>query len=466
MSKLKISAKYADILEKIFIYAFMLYAALGSNVITYGKFIISIVMWPTFMLGLVIILYRVINYKNYIKMPALYCLIGLLVSIGISVVLNIGPLFKENVVICLHWAYCFLILYLINQEKSTEQVRKDTELMMKVFVVYTVVCIIGSILFMVFGINGRVVTEDTGYEYFYGFRIGRLFGVFIDANNGAMTSAATIAILIYFILKNKKAFMRVLCGLAMALCVFYIALSDSRTGAVCTGISVAIFLAVMYLYKQENKGVAKRLLAIVIVVVVSVAGFLIPRLVKDGYNEIITAINNSNVTDDPFAVDRGYDLTDDVSNRRFDVWGGAVELYLDSPKTILIGTSFKEFPDYAKENQPENYLVNDDNGYGVFSTLDNEIFNIMVAQGTLGLIPFAALIIVALGVIFKNFYKVKKEHRLIIAVTLSCIVTFAAGAMFRSVMFYHMSPNTIFFWVILGGLLYIIKCDSKEYTNV
>ena len=89
MSKLKVSAKYEEILEKIFIYGFMLYAALGSNVLTYGKFIISIVMWPTFMLGLFIILYRVINYKEYIKMPSIFCLIALLVSIGVSVLLNI-----------------------------------------------------------------------------------------------------------------------------------------------------------------------------------------------------------------------------------------------------------------------------------------------------------------------------------------------------------------------------------------
>ncbi len=463
MLKLKVSGKAINTLEHIFIYAFMLYAALGSNVITYGKFIISIVMWPTFMLGLAIIFYRVINYKDYIKMPSLYCLVAMLVSIGISVVANIGPSFKLNVVICLHWAYCFLILYLINQGKTAEQVRKNIELMMKVFVAYTMICIIVGILFMALGINGKVVAQDTGYEYFYGFKIGRLFGVFIDANNGAMTASATIAILIYFICKYKKPIVRVLCGLAIALCVFYVALSDSRTGAVCTGVAVAVFACVMYLYKCEKAKLIKKLLAVLIVVVVAVVGFLVPRLTKDAYNEIITAINTSTVEDDPFAVDRGYDLTDDVSNRRFDIWGGAVELYLDSPKTVLIGTSFKEFTDYAKQNQPNNYIVNND--YTVFNTLDNEIFNIMVSQGTLGLIAFAALIFTALKLIFKGFYKVKNEHRLIIAVTLSCIITFAAGAMFRSVMFYHMSPNTILFWVILGGLLYIIKCDSKEYTN-
>ena len=465
MSRLKVSTNIETIIEKIFIYCFMLYAALGSNVITYGKFIISIVMWPTFMLGLVIILYKVINYKEYIKMPAIWCLVGLLGSIGISVLANIGPSFKQNVVICLHWAYCFLILYLINQNKSADEVRKNVELMMKVFVAYTIICIIGGILFMVLGINGRVVTEDTGYEYFYGFKIGRLFGVFISANNGAMTASTTIAILIYYICKYKKVLWRILLSLAIALCIFYIALSDSRTGAVCTGVSLAVFACVMYLYKCRDAKLIKKLFAVVIVLVVAFVGFMVPRLTKDGYNKIITAVNTSTVEDDPFAVDRGYDLTDDVSNRRFDVWGGAVELYLDSPKTILIGTSFKEFPDYAKENQPENYLVNDDNGYGVFSTLDNEIFNIMVAQGTLGLIPFAALIVTALSIIFKNFYKVKKERETLVAVLLSGVIALTAAAMFGSVMFYHMSPNTIFFWVILGGLLYIMKCDAKEKSN-
>ncbi len=460
MSKLKISAKYEDVLEKIFIYAFMLYAALGSNVLTYGKFIISIVMWPTFMLGLFIILYRVINYKEYIKMPAIFCLIALLVSIGVSVLLNIGPSFKQNVVICLHWAYCFLILYLMNQNKSAEEVRKNIELMMKVFVLYTIVSIICGILFMALGINGKVITKDTGYEYFYGFKIGRLFGVFISANNGAMTSSATIAILIYYICKHQKVLWRVLSGVAIALCIFYIALSDSRTGAVCTGVSVAVFTSVIYLYKCRDAKAIKRIFVVILALVVGIIGFMAPRITKNCYNKIITSNKTSTIEKSPLEVDRGYDLTDDVSNRRFDLWNGAVELYLDSPKTILIGTSFKEFTDYAKENQPDNYIVNND--YTKFNTLDNEIFNIMVAQGALGLIPFAALIITALGVIFKNFYKVKKEHELLVAVLLSGVITLTAAAMFGSVMFYHMSPNTIFFWVILGGLLYVMKCDAKE----
>lgn len=463
MSKLKVSTKIETVIEKVFIYCFMLYAALGSNVITYGKFIISIVMWPTFMLGLVIILYKVINYKEYIKMPAIWCLVGLLGSIGISVLANIGPSFKQNVVFCLHWAYCFLILYLINQNKPIETVRKDMELMMKVFVAYTVVCIIGGILFMVLGINGRVVTEDTGYEYFYGFKIGRLFGVFISANNGAMTSAVAIAVLIYFICRYKKVLVTILCSLAIVLCVFYIALSDSRTGAVCTGVSVAVFFGIMYLYKQEKKSLIKKLFAIVIVAVIGVIGYMIPRLIKDSYNEIITSVNESNVTEDPFAVDRGYDLTDDVSNRRFDVWGGAVELYLDSPKTIAIGTSFKEFTIYAKQHQPQNYLVNND--YTDFNTLDNEIFNIMVSQGTLGLIAFAALLFVVIKHFVKNFYKVKEEYRLLVSGITAGVVTLTAAAMFVSVMFYHTSPNTMFFWVMLGGLVYILKHGSKEFIN-
>ena len=463
MSRLKVSSKIENTIEKIFIYCFMLYAALGSNVITYGKFIISIVMWPTFALGLLIVLYKLINYKDYIKMPAVWCLVGLLASIGVSVLANIGPSFKQNVIICLHQAYCFLILFLINQNKPIEKVRKDMELMMKVFVVYTVVCIIGGILFMVFGINGRVVTEDTGYEYFYGFKIGRLFGVFISANNGAMTSAATIALLIYFICKNKKVIMRVLSALAIALCVFYIALSDSRTGAVCTGVSVAVFATIMYLYRQQDKNLFKKLLAVIIVAVVGVTGFAIPRLVKNGYNEVVTAVNQSSVSEDPFAVDRGYDLTDDVSNRRFDVWGGAVELYLDSPKTIAIGTSFKEFTLYAKENQPQNYLVNND--YTEFNTLDNEIFNIMVAQGTFGLILFVALLFVVIKLFLKGFYKVKQENRLIVACMTAGAVTLTAAAMFGSVMFYHMSPNTIFFWVILGGLMFTLKQGIGETVD-
>ena len=54
-----------DKMEKCFLYLFMLYAILSSNNLTYGAKVISFVMWPAFLLGFVIVLYRLVNFKNY-----------------------------------------------------------------------------------------------------------------------------------------------------------------------------------------------------------------------------------------------------------------------------------------------------------------------------------------------------------------------------------------------------------------
>lgn len=479
MEKLKLKSEYLDIVEKLFLYLFMAYAILSSNSFTYGTKVIGLAMWPAFALGAVIIMYRVIHFKNYCKATGFVGLIAMLISIGISVLVNFNYSFKGNIIICMFWCFYFLVLYIIEDGKPTEKVKADFELFGKFFVTYTLISVIISLYLLFTGYAERIVTEDTNYEYFRGFIIGRLWGTFINPNNGAISAAIAASILIYFICKAKKIYTKIFCGIAIFLELLFIALSDSRSGAVCMGIAAAVFMLSAVLYKWQDKKIVFKVAAVVMACVVGVMGFIIPRKLKDGYNAVSIAINeyvNEHPnTDEPEdnedekdkfelnVIDRGYDLTDDVSNRRFDVWFGAIQAFAESPRTIAVGYSYKGFTAQVLEKQPDNYLVNND--YTIFTTLDNEVFNILVSQGSLGIIATAIFVIMLLIVIIKNWFKVKKEYHLIIAILASTVVALAGSSMFCSVIFYHNSPNTVMFWMALSGLIYILKVEGKVKSN-
>lgn len=476
MDRLKLKPEYLNFIEKLFLYLFTAYAILSSNSFTYGTKVIGLVMWPSFVLGAAIILYRVLHFKNYYKMTGFIGLIAMLGSLAVSVLMNYKFSFKENVIICILWCFYLLVIYIIENGKNINKVIEDFELFAKFFVAYTLISSIVSFYLLLTGYAERIITTDTNYEYFRGFIIGRLWGTYINPNNGAVSAAISVLFLVFFICRAKKIYTKILCGVAIFLELMYIALSDSRSGAVCVGVAVAIFALVLMIYKWENKKVGFKILAVCLACVIGVVGFIVPRKLKDGYNNVSVAIteymnehpsNDAGDGDeekdkDKFelnVVDRGYDLSDDVSNRRFDVWFGGVQAFLESPKTIIMGYSFKGFTEQVQEKQPDNYLVNND--FTIFTTLDNEVINILVAQGLLGILATVAFVVMVLINIIKNWFKQKKENQIIIAVLTGVIIALSTSSMFGSMMFYHFSPNTIAFWFVLGSLMYVLKMGSK-----
>lgn len=476
MNKLKIKDKYLYYIESLFLYLFLAYSILGANSFTYGHKIILFVMWPMLVLGFLIVLYRVINFKDYFKMPGLIPLLAMLCSIGISTLVNYRYNFKANFIFCVFWVLYFCVLYTVKNDRDTDTVKKYAENAAKFFILFTTLSVIASFILLAMDYSEIVVIEETHFSFYRGFAIGRLWGVFSSVNSGAVSAAVSSVMLLYFILKSKKIWVGILCGIDIFLQLMFIALADSRSGAVCTGVTFGTFTIVMLIYKTKEKKAHFKVLAAVLCVAVIISGYFVPRLLKDGYNEVCIAIaeyKTENVEPgdesagetkyEPNVIDRGYDLSDDISNRRFDVWLGGIKLFLDSPKNMIVGTSFKGFPEYAKEHQPDNYLVNND--LSILTTLDNEAVNILVAQGAFGFICAAALVIAVLRTIIKGFFKVKEKNRALIAMFLSVVLGLSSSAMFGSIFFYHTAPNAVIFWPMLGAAVFILKRETESNKN-
>jgi len=472
-------------LEKVFIVLFFLYAVSGSNSITYGRTIITYIMWPALILGGVLFFYRLIHFKSYSKMTGLVSMIAMLGSIGLSTIINHNYSFKDNLIFCVYWVLFFTVLYTIENDKTIDQIRKDFHFVALMFLVYMSVGVIISIIQMIKGYKGTFFIPEDYYAFHSGFAIGRLWGIFINPNNGAISSAIAIILLVYFIRKIKNKIFWILPILDICLFLFYVALSDSRSGAVCTGVAVGCYVLSTLLYKGMDKKGKKRLahnlITLFVALAVVVAGIAIPRQVKNLYNVVAVAVAeykeqklNEQKKDDPDApvenivvtpvvIDRGYDITVDITNRRADAWRSALEISRSSNKVFLIGTSFKGFTEYALEYVPYTYIVNND--YAYFTTFDNEIFNVLVSQGIIGLIILAWLVLTMFVNLFMNYFKVQKENQELLTILGSVAFGLAAAAMFCSVMFYHFSQNTILFWVALGCMMFVLKKSKDIYKS-
>ena len=466
-NKCKIEDKYVDMAERFFLLLFFIYAFLGNNSFTYGSRIITYVMWVTFPLGGLLLLYRLLRFKSYYKMPGAIFLLFMLASMGISILANYQYAFKENVIYAIYWVFYFALLYVQKNDLTLEAFRQKFHFVAALFIAYMTVGVIASYVLMITGYNGVFYAADTNFEYRLGFSIGRLWGIFINPNHAAFSASVASAFLLYFAIKTKKVIVKIFCGVDLFVLLFYIALADSRSGAIGIGVILAIFSLVWLLYKNRTKHWGVKGISFLIAVIFFVCGFCIPRIMKDGYNQIVISSSHQEpgeeMKEPQFVVDRGYDLSEDVSNRRFDIWKSAVEIYTSSPKNMLLGTSFRGIVPYAQEKLPQTYIVNNDSI--VFATMDNEFFNILTAQGAIGILTVGAFVIFVLVFLIKRLLKLKHEYVVLAAVLLAVVISLATNSMFSGVMFYNFSQNAIIFWFALGGLIYVLKQGEEKQSD-
>jgi O-antigen ligase len=146
------------------------------------------------------------------------------------------------------------------------------------------------------------------------------------------------------------------------------------------------------------------------------------------------------------------------------VWKSGIELFTHSGKKMLFGLSFCGFTDYAKDNMPDTYIVNND--YQNMITLDNDILNIMVSNGIFGLLAAAAFVIYILVFVIKKFKTIKKEDAPMAAVVIAMLFALSCAAMFSSVMFYRFSPVAILFWAVLGQFMSYLEIGDNNKNEL
>lgn len=454
--------------EFVFQILFFFYVCLGFNNLTYATPVISVIMWPTYLLGAALLLIRLLNLKSYIKMPAILPLAGLCAVCAVSILLNRQYDIKKNIIYLIFWAFYFFMFYMHAADTDLTLLKKRFCILAHLF--NGVAFVLAGVSLGMMGTGYSVVKTVAGGELHRGFVYGRLFGAYLTPNAGAIVGCIAIILSVYFISVYKKKLYTVAAAVNILVQFLYIVFSDSRSGRVCLALGGGAYILFRVLCSEKDKVTFKRATAGILATLIVTAGlFFAPKLAKTTYNAALTSIAQHRIEEeDPLSpddpadtsdlpiIDRGYDMSGDISNRRFAIWGSGLEIF---KKNVLFGTTFSGFLPYAKENLPDTYIVNND--YLDMETLDNDFMNLLVSDGALGFICFAVFVVWVLAYIFRYSLRDKTDGQTI-AVLFAVCATAAAASMFSSGVLFMQCEYSILFWAALGLLVCFGEQQKKE----
>ena len=471
LTSLKIfDKKTIKITETIFKILFFIYAATSYCSVTYGHPVISFLMWPAALLGAIVLLQRLVLFKEYKTMPALLPCIAFTLCMGITILANFSYDLKLNVILFGYFIFYFFIIFTQNQTNTLDKIKSEMSFFSFLFIIYTTIAIIASFIIMFAGFSSVRHVNADNFEVIIGFKSGRLWGVFLGPNGGATFALVSIAMMLGLIFKSKKSLFKFLLSVNIILHMVYITFSDSRTAIVCI-LVVPILTALLYAFASDKQKKLRFIKPAVTSILATVLCFAFIYSAKLSYNNIVTMFitaQNQTVQDtsqeeppkDYDTIDRDYNLEDDYSNRRFDLWKSGAEVYSDSFKNITIGTTYYGMRLYAYDNLPETYLVN--NTQTDFANFHNEFINVLVAQGTLGFAAVVWLIVAIIVFTVKNIKKLNSSCLIEFTTAAAVVLILVLASMFIPGVFYLFAPSSIIFWMFLGYTLMLLKKGNEQ----
>ena len=475
LTNLKIfNNKMTTMTEMVFKILFFVYAVAGYCSVTYGHPVISLLMWATLFFGSIVLLQRLVLFKEYKNMPIILPGIAFALCMVFSVLANFSYDLKLNIILLGYFIFYFFICFTQNQNKTLEKLKKEMSFFSFLFIIYTTIAIVVSFVIMFAGFsNVREVNADN-FKVIIGFADGRLWGVFLGPNGGAAFSLVSIAMMFGHICKRKKILLKVILAINIVIHMLYITFSDSRTALVCI-LVVPICSALLYAITSDKQKKLRFIKSILVSMLITVSCFMFVYSAKYSYNYIMTKFNTmQNQTSqetpkeeppkDYETIDRNYDLKEDYSNRRFDLWKSGLEIYKDNPKNIIVGTSYYGMRLYAYEHLPDTYLVN--NTQIDFANFHNEFINVLVAQGAVGFFVILWMILAIIIFVVKNIKYFDTSNSIEFTTAAAVVLIMAVASMFIPGIFYLFSPGSIIFWMFLGYAVMLLKKGNNQEAKV
>lgn len=448
--KSKLLNKNLYIMELPYKIVYFIFAIFTYCNLTFMQPIMSVAVNATLLFGAFAIGLRVFKLKGYLKTPGLVFAIAFFVSFIISALLNIEYGYADNFKGLVWMGLHFFTIFACDTDRDIEDYKKEFNVIAIFYLaVFFVMSFVGIIQYIM---NYSFEQYNESYTRLAGFVWGRLWGMYRDPNYGSVFATIAVAFSIYYFRKNKNTILRSILVFNIAIQIIYIALSGSRTGMLTVFVCLFCYSYLLLIKKFKLKKVINVTLSVIISVSVAVAAVVVISGVQQ-VNSIITEMRMDNDSDDPkdspdFEELREQDLENDISNRRFDLWKSGIEIFAQKP---VFGVSFYNLQQYALEEMPETYLVNND--HGLFNNMHNMIFNIIPAQGTVGTLIFIGLAVFAVVYIFKNIFKEDENYEYLVIMTV-CVACSLVSSMFVSDVIYVNSPTSLLFWLFLGYMFH------------
>lgn len=451
-------------ITSLFKYCYIIHILLAFNTLLVDKAILNVTSVIVLVLGVVCILYRFVHIKNYIRYPFVILYILFLVLFGVSCLFNIHYGVTENAKIFMWMTFQFGLLYAFDLKKDEEKVRKEFRISMFLIIGITSVMNLISMIMMFVNYCGYCIMDD-GRSFLIGVAYwGRLYGIHTDPNYGSVLSVIALIAGIYFFLKLKKTWLRVLMIISAALQAMFIIFSVSRTGLVATCVCMLLF---WFMYSLHKKKKIIRACIVAVVAVVVVLG--VNKGVVSGYNYAVTQISklqeehkkpekvDDKKKDEMVKLDRKEELEGDVSNRRFDLWKNAVDMAKTSP---VVGVSFGNFIPYAEENLPDCYMIS--NNFATFNAFHNMFMDLIASQGIIGFIVFIGIMLSSLWYLLKHYKTIPEADKPVCAFLFSACTAMLVSSLFVSEILYVNNQVTVLFWTLWGFLIYFVKKGEQQ----
>lgn len=467
MIEIKLKTKVDQIYDKadlIFKLLFLSISIFSYNAFTHGTIITTVLIPLTTALAGALLLYKILNWRHFTNNRFFWLIFAFMASYALSALFN----YKYGVIGSVKTAAWigmqYLLLFVTDTRKSFEYYKKQLRTIFGFYLSYIIIANIISLIFLFIRYSSATSSVKPYKEgLLAGFLRGRLWGVYTDPNVGAVMTVIAILISIYFISVVNKKWQKIVLICSMVVNYLYIVFSDSRTAFVAIAIVATLITYLFLLIKKPiQKPALNRIFSIFLALIVSVTCLYSVTLVKFGYKQALDF--SLNRPDSSFTEEekqqienqfdsRENDISSDISNKRFSLWTASTEVFLDTP---IFGTSFANFGAYCQKNLPENYLY-----VSGFDRFHNMLFDILAAQGILGVITFLTLAAISGITAIKHLIlNLKTKNATLYIAMLGILLTALCGAMFTSDLVYINTPIAAIFWYVLG--IIVIKSKKEE----
>ncbi len=420
--------------------------------VTFMQPVMSVAVDAVLVFGSLALLGRALFIRGYLKQPGLLLVTAFFLSFLISFLLNTAYGVMDNLKGAVWMAFHFFALFACDARRPAAAYRREFTLLSAGYLAVFFALSVASLVQYFIGYSREAYYEE--YTLLAGVVWGRLWGVYRDPNYASVFATLAIMLSVYYLRTLKRWWVRGLLVIGIVVQALYITLSGSRTGLVAVFLCALLYAFMLFFKRISLKPIAKIAASVGVAIVVGVIGVVFVTAVGKANEALVQYYGDEALTDT--ADDDLRDFEGDISNRRFDLWGSGLEIFGERP---LFGVSFYNLQAFAKENLPQTYLVNND--HGLFNNMHNMIFNVIPAQGLLGIAVFAAFAGWVIWYIFRNIFNAPDGDFEYLTVLLVCVVGGLVSSMFLTDIVYVNSPTSLIFWLFLGYLCHYIKQQKQ-----
>lgn len=428
---------------------FLLYTFFQSMVVFHRTPFVSIALWGALAFGAAACCLRVVFFRRFVHTGGIVLLGLFLVSYAIAILVNIQYGAKSDAINWLILVLTISVIYLQDVSQDKKSIRRQISLISLIYTILLNLSVAVSLIMLAIPYGEVIYFED--YQLNIGFVENRLWGVFIDPNLASVFSVVAIVLAISNIIQKKY---RAFSIFTILLLLFYIGVADSRTGMLGLFFGIAFFTFMIFQKRLSvlRKKLVRYSVCVLLALILGYVSASIPGTLQEGYNAL--AVIEENGDDDSRVIKRDYDMSEDVSNKRFDIWKSGLEIFSTKP---LTGIAFHHLKDYADIVLPETYLAQE----GVnFSHLHNELLNVLVSQGIPGMIIILLFAGTSIAFVFKGYADLAENDFYEYTGMITCLLSISVGMMLQQGILYSYMPVNILFWMFLGYMR--TDSESKE----